>query len=46
MSARYRVEIARQALTSIQALPKKEQQRVRAATNSSPTPLDRQAVLP
>jgi mRNA interferase RelE/StbE len=31
VSAGYRVEIARRALTSIQALPKKEQQRVRAA---------------
>ncbi|MGA7688317.1 MAG: type II toxin-antitoxin system RelE/ParE family toxin [Jiangellales bacterium] len=31
MSAGYRVEIARRALKSIQALPKKEQQRVRAA---------------
>ncbi len=31
MSAGYRVEIARRALKSIQTLPKKEQQRVRAA---------------
>ena len=31
MTAGYRVEIARRALKSIQALPKKEQQRVRAA---------------
>lgn len=31
MSAGYRVEIARRAVKSIQALPKKEQQRVRAA---------------
>jgi mRNA interferase RelE/StbE len=31
VSAGYRVEIARRALKSIQALPKKEQQRVRAA---------------
>ena len=31
MNAGYRVEIARRAFKSIQALPKKEQQRVRAA---------------
>jgi mRNA interferase RelE/StbE len=31
VSAGYRVEIARRALKAIQALPKKEQQRVRAA---------------
>ena len=31
MSDGYRVEIARRALTSIRALPRKEQQRVRAA---------------
>jgi mRNA interferase RelE/StbE len=31
VSAGYRVEIARRALKSIQTLPKKEQQRVRAA---------------
>ena len=30
MTGTYRVEIARRALKSIQALPKKEQQRVRA----------------
>jgi mRNA interferase RelE/StbE len=31
VTASYRVEIARRAVKSIQALPKKEQQRVRAA---------------